>query len=381
MKAIPYGRQEITDSDIEAIASVLRSDYLTQGPEIALFEEKFAAYVQAKYAVAVSNGTAALHLAAMALGVNENSRVITTPITFSASANCIRYCGGEVHFADIDKDSYLLDINKVRELLEKHPKGYFQGIVPVDFTGNPVNLEEFRNLCDEHCHSPGGYFTNSKGEHQYCGNGRFAELAVFSFHPVKHVATGEGGMITTDSKELYEKLLVLRTHGITKDADRFLLSPEEISQGGWYHEMQTLGYNYRLTDFQAALGISQLSRAEENMVKRRKLALRYDEAFTGTAIRKAPGNEGHAYHLYVIQAEDRKGLYDYLRTKNIFTQVHYIPAHRMPYYREQGWKKGDMPVAEEYYEHCLSLPMYPSLTDAEQEYVIECILSWINTKA
>ena len=196
-KAIPYGRQTITDADIEAVTTVLRSDFLTQGPSIAVFEQKFAEYVGARYAVALSNGTAALHLCAMALEVDAGTRVITTPITFAASANCVKYCGGEVHFADIDPDTFLLDINSVRALLEKHPKGYFKGIIPVDFAGRAVDLEAFRRLADEFgcwiiedaCHAPGGYFTGSAGQQQ-CGNGRFADLAIFSFHPVKHIATG-----------------------------------------------------------------------------------------------------------------------------------------------------------------------------------------------
>src|SRR3954470_15456096 len=201
LKSIPYGRQTITDADIEAVVSVLKSDYLTQGPAIAEFEKKFAAYVGSTYAVAVSNGTAALHLCALALNVSEKTRVITTPITFAASANCIRYCNGEVHFADIDPKTFLLDIKSVRTLLEKHPKGYFQGIIPVDFAGNAVDLEAFRKLATEFncwiiedaCHAPGGYFTDSKQNHQRCGNGQFADLSIFSFHPVKHIATGEGG--------------------------------------------------------------------------------------------------------------------------------------------------------------------------------------------
>jgi dTDP-4-amino-4,6-dideoxygalactose transaminase len=222
---IPYGRQNITDADIEAVTAVLRSDFLTQGPHIAQFEEKFAQYVGSKYAVAISNGTAALHLCAMALGVNEKSNVITTPITFAASANCVRYCGGNVYFADINPDTYTLDINKVEELIKSKPKGFFSGIIPVDLAGYAVNLEAFKKLADEHglwiiedaCHAPGGYFTDSKGQQQNCGNSNFADMAIFSFHPVKHIATGEGGMITTNDEELYKKLLIFRTHGITKD--------------------------------------------------------------------------------------------------------------------------------------------------------------------
>lgn len=385
MAPIPYGTQNITDSDIEAVNEVLRSKLLTQGPKIKEFEDLFTQYVGSKYAVAVSNGTAALHLSAMALGVNSQSKVITTPITFSASANCIRYCGGEVHFADIDPATALLDINKVEGLLKKHPKGTFQGIVPVDFAGYPVNLEEFRKLADEYglwiledaCHAPGGYFDDSVHKTRKCGDGSLADVAIFSFHPVKHIATGEGGMITTNSEEIYKNLLKYRSHGMVYQGNSELLE----NHGGWYMEMQELGYNYRLSDMQAALGISQLSRAEEGIERRKAIAKRYDEAFAGTSVKTIipPVNFSHAYHLYVIQVENRKELYDYLRTKQIFAQVHYIPVHLMPYYRQFGWKKGDFPMAEKYYEHCLSIPMYPTLTDDQQEYVINEILNFVQS--
>ncbi len=384
IKTIPYGRQTITDADIEAVVSVLKSDFLTQGPSIAEFETKFAAYVGAKYAVALANGTAALHLCAMALDVNKTSRVITTPITFAASANCVRYCGGEVHFADIDPATFLLDINKVRELLQKHPKGYFSGIIPVDFSGNAVNLEAFRKLADDYgcwliedaCHAPGGYFTDSNNIEQKCGNGVFADLAIFSFHPVKHIATGEGGMITTNDKALYDKLILLRTHGITKESSKFQNQPDEVAQGGWYYEMQELGYNYRLTDFQAALGISQLTRADKNLERRRTLALQYDIAFKGGFILPPLSTPGNAYHLYVIQVSRRLELYNYLRGNNIFAQVHYVPCHLMPYYKQFGFKKGDFPNAENYYDKCLSIPMYHSLSDEDQSFVIKTILEF-----
>ncbi len=386
MNTIPYGRQSITEADIEAVVNVLKSDYLTQGPEIPAFEKKFAEYVGAKYAVAVSNGTAALHLCALALEVNAGTRVITTPVTFAASANCIRYCGGEVYFADIDPNTYLLDIQKVRELLEAHPKGYFQGIVPVDFAGQALDLEAFRKLAEEYglwiiedaCHAPGGYFTDSEGNHQKCGNGNFADLAIFSFHPVKHIATGEGGMITTNNKALYDKLLLLRTHGITKDPSLFLNSPEEVAQGAWYYEMQELGYNYRLTEFQAALGVSQLDRADSNLERRRIIAKRYDEAFADTPVIKPVNTGGHAWHLYVIEVDDRKRMYNYLREHHIYSQVHYIPVHLLPYYKQLGHRKGEAPVSEAYYDRCLSIPMYHSLSDEEQAYVINTILKYYN---
>ncbi|RYU92916.1 UDP-4-amino-4,6-dideoxy-N-acetyl-beta-L-altrosamine transaminase [Emticicia agri] len=387
MEAIPYGKQHITEEDLAIVIETLKSPYLTQGPKIKEFEDNFAKYIGAKYAVALANGTAALHLCAMALGVKEGDKVITTPITFAASANCVRYCGGEVVFADIDPDTYLIDIDSVKELLEKSPKGTYTGIIPVDFAGRAVNLEEFRKLADEYnlwiiedaCHSPGGYFTDSTGKQQKCGNGNFADLAIFSFHPVKHIASGEGGMITTNDEKLYQILLQLRTHGIVK-SDNLYVNSIEFAGGtdkypGWYMEMQTLGYNYRITDFQAALGDSQLKRADEGLVRRREIAARYFDAFKDFAPIKGQSGvvEGHAYHLYVIEAEDRLGLYNYLREQKIFAQIHYIPCHLMPYYRGLGWKEGDKPKAEAYYRHCISLPMYPTLTEAEQAYVIEKI--------
>lgn len=392
---IPYGRQNITDNDITAVVEALKSDYLTQGPRIAEFENAFAKYTGAKYAVAVANGTAALHLNAIALNVKPGTKVITTPITFSASANCVRYCGGEVVFADIDPETYLLKIASVKALLENSPKGTYSGIIPVDFAGRAVNLQAFRELADQHnlwiiedaCHAPGGYFTDTDGEKQLCGNGKYADLAIFSFHPVKHIASGEGGMITTNDKTLYRELLELRTHGITRDQSKYANSPalangnadnHHIDFPGWYMEMQDLGYNYRITDFQAALGQSQLSRANEGLEKRRSIAKKYKEAFAGIPQITdrnftSPQDEGHAFHLYVIEAENRRGLYDHLRENKIFAQIHYIPVHLMPYYQDRGYKPGDFPNAENYYAHCISLPMYPTLTGNEQEFVIETI--------
>lgn len=383
-KPIPYGRQHIIEEDIQAVVSTLKSDYLTQGPKIKEFEEKFAQYVGAKYAVAVNNATAGLHLSATVLGVKPGDKVIVTPLTFAASANCIRYCGGNVVFADIDRDTYLLDVRKVEDLLKSAPKGTYKGIVPVDFAGYPVNLEAFRRLADEYglwiledaCHAPGGWFTDSHGIRQRCGNGAYADLAVFSFHPVKHIATGEGGMVTTNSKELYDALCLYRTHGITKDPAKL-----HSHDGGWYYEMQELGYNYRLTDFQAALGISQLERADAGLERRHELVSRYNEAFSNVSGIKVPYNAQdvyHAYHLYVIQVEDRLGLYNYLHDNMIYAQVHYVPLHLMPYYRQFGNREGDLPVMEEYYKHCLSLPMYPTLTDEEQDYVIEKVVEFTN---
>ncbi len=380
---IPYGKQHITDEDIAAVIETLKSPFLTSGPKVAEFEAAFAKYIGCKYAVAVANGTAALHISCMALGVNSASKVITTPITFSASANCVRYCGGEVVFADINPETVLLDIEKVRNILEQHPKGTFKGIIPVDFAGYPVDLEAFRKLAEEYglwiledaCHAPGGSFNDNSGKNHRCGDSSLADLAIFSFHPVKHIATGEGGMVTTNDEELYKKLKQYRSHGMVYQGDPALIE----NHGGWYMELQELGYNYRMPDVLCNLGISQLKRANEGLEKRQAIAKRYDEAFAGTKVKTIipPANVSHAYHLYVIQIEDRKGLYDYLRTKQIFAQVHYIPVHLMPYYKGLGSKVGDFPNAEKYYEHCLSIPMYPTLTAEEQEFVISEILNFV----
>lgn len=382
-KPIPYGRQYITEEDIRTVVETLQSDFLTQGPKVLEFEKQFAQYVGADYAVAVANGTAALHLSAMALQIQPGDRVIVTPMTFAASANCVKYCGGDVVFCDISAENYLIDLKQLELMLSAKPKGYYKGIVPVDYAGYPVHGEKLRKIADQYslwiiedaCHAPGAYFVDNQGEKQLTGNGKFAELTCFSFHPVKHIATGEGGMITTNSKELYDKLLLLRTHGITKDPALL-----QENHGGWYYEMQELGYNYRLTDMQAALGISQLKRADEGLQRRREIAKRYDEAFQkieGIKIPKIESGYFHAYHLYVILVENRLGLYNHLKENEIFAQVHYEPVHLQPYYRQLGNKTGDMPVTEKHYQHCLSLPMFPTLTDEEQEYVIEKVKEFV----
>ncbi|HUX95602.1 MAG TPA: UDP-4-amino-4,6-dideoxy-N-acetyl-beta-L-altrosamine transaminase [Bacteroidales bacterium] len=383
MKPIPYGRQSITEEDIKAVVDVLKSDFLTQGPKIDEFEKAFAQYIGVRYAVAVSNGTAALHLSALAMNIKAGDKIITTPITFVATANCVRYCNGEIVFGDIDPETYLLDINKVRELLESSPKETYKGIIPVDFAGRPVNMEAFRKLADEYgcwiiedaCHAPGGYFTDKSGQKQNCGNGNYENLAIFSFHPVKHITTGEGGMITTNDEKLYSKLLLLRTHGITKDPD--LLKEHH---GLWYYEMVELGYNYRLTDIQASLGISQLSRADKGLKRRFEIASIYYESFKNKEYIKGQSGlvKGHAYHLYIIEVENRKKLFDHLRKNNIFSQVHYIPVHMLPYYKQYGWQEGSLSNAEMYYARCISLPMFPALKNEEQDFVLKTIHDFYN---
>ena len=380
---ISYGHQYISDEDINAVVNVLKGDYLTCGPAIPEFEKAFAEYVHAKYAVAVSNATCALHLAANALGVKPGDNVICTPLTFASSANCIRFCGGNVKFVDIDPKTYLLDINKLRETLEASPKGTYKGMMLVDFAGYPFKMDEYRKLADKYgmwiiedaCHAPGAYYTDANGKKQFTGNCTYADVAVFSFHPVKHITTGEGGMVVTNREDIFKFASLFRTHGITHET-----SEMEKVDGPWYYEMLELGWNYRITDFQAALGTSQLKRARHNVELRRELVKRYNEAFKDISSIKTPYEAEdvyHAYHLYIIQFDDRKGLYTFLRENKIFAQVLYYPLNLMPYYKQFGNKKGDLPVVEGYYAHCLALPMFPTLTYEQQDYIIEKVKEFI----
>jgi UDP-4-amino-4,6-dideoxy-N-acetyl-beta-L-altrosamine transaminase len=385
-RVLPYARQTVTDADVAAVVEVLRSDFLTQGPTVERFEAAFAAYVGAKHAVAVANGTAGLHLAALALDTGPQTRVLTTPITFVASANCIRYCGGQVDFVDIDPATALLDLKALAKQLAQRPRGTYAGLVVVDFAGRTMDLPAVAALAREHglwviedaCHAAGGSFRDGAGALHRAGAGAHTDLAVFSFHPVKHIACGEGGMITTQSDALAARLRSLRSHGITRGSSR-----PDPTAGGWFYEMGALGYNYRLTDLQAALGLSQLGRNDGGLERRRTLAARYDEAFRGTPVTTLGPSEnpGHANHLYVIQVEQRRALYEQLKARGIASQVHYIPAHTMPYYREQGGTAGlVLPHAEEYYRRCLSLPLFPGLTDPEQDYVIESVLEMVEKR-
>lgn len=371
---IPYGRQEITAEDEQAVLNVLRSDYLTQGPAVSDFEKSFSDYIGAKHSIAVSNGTAALHLACLVLGIPKGKKVITTPITFAASANAVLYCGGEVEFVDIDKETYCLDLRLVEEKLKADPEAYC-GIISVDFAGHPSALSELRKIADKFgvwiiedaCHAPGATYTND-GKIFKCGSGIHADVAIFSFHPVKHIATGEGGMLTTQSDDLANKLKILRTHGIVKDHSLL-----KENHGGWYNEMQFLGYNYRIADISCALGISQLRRASSNLNKRQYIADYYNKNLTSKLIKPfvAPENL-HAYHLYVIKTERRKELYDYLKEHQILSQVHYLPVYKHPYWKKlKNWEP--CVEAEKFYLECLSLPIYPSLTGDQLKYIADTI--------
>ena len=382
MESIPYGKQNIEQDDIDAVIETLTADFLTQGPKVKEFEIKFAEYVGSNYAVAVNNATSGLHLSVLALNLSKRDRVITTPITFAASANCIRYAGAEVWFADIDPNTYLLDISSVKQLIQSKPKGFFKGIIPVDFAGLAVNMEEFRALADTHnlwiiedaCHAPGGYFTDSKSAKNFCGNGEYSDIGVFSFHPVKHIACGEGGMLTTNSKELYKKLILLRTHGITKENMK-------ENHGNWYYEMVELGFNYRLTDFQSALGITQLAKNNKGVERRNEISSVYKTAFEGKIkFQDLPAGTYNAHHLFIIEVENRKELYDYLHSKGVLVQIHYIPLHLLPYYKNIGYEKANLEHSENYYSKCISLPMYPTLKFDEQKLVVDEVLKFFQNE-
>jgi UDP-4-amino-4,6-dideoxy-N-acetyl-beta-L-altrosamine transaminase len=372
---IPYGRQDIREEDIRAVAEVLRSEFLTQGPRVVEFEKSFSRYVGAKYGVAFSNATNALHLGVSVLGVAKGKKVITSPNTFVASANCILYSGGEVAFADIDPATFNLDPNCVESLLKRNPDAYC-GMIPVDFGGLPSSMRDFRYLSERYglwvledsCHAPGAMFLDN-GEEQKVGNGLYSSLCSFSFHPVKHIACGEGGMLTTNDEALVERLRLLRSHGITKDPLRMT----EVD-GGWDMEMQQLGFNFRMPDVLCALGLSQLARAEESLASRERIAQRYLRELSDLPIKFQFVEAGvrHAYHLFVIRTERRKELYDRLKASGIHAQVHYIPVHQQPFY-VQRYGRQSHPHAEEYYKECLSLPMYQSLSEDDQGRVIEVV--------
>ncbi|MGA2910173.1 MAG: UDP-4-amino-4,6-dideoxy-N-acetyl-beta-L-altrosamine transaminase [Candidatus Microgenomates bacterium] len=378
---IPYGRQTISKSDIKAVVDTLNSEYLTTGPKIKEFEEKFAKLVNVKYAVAVSNGTAALHLACLAAGLKQGDELITSPMTFAASANCALYCGARPVFVDIKEENGLID----EKLIEKKITSKTKIVIPVHYGGLPCDMKKIKDIARKHklvviedaCHSLGSRYKGTK-----IGDCTYSDMAVFSFHPVKHITTGEGGMITTNSKEFYEKLLILRTHGITKDSGKLI----NQNEGSWYYEMQELGYNYRITDLQCALGISQLGRVNQFVEKRISIAKRYYEAFAGVnEIQVIKPDKGYknAYHLYIVKVKDKEtrlNLFNRLKENGIFCQVHYIPVYWHPYYQELGYKKGICPIAEEFYERIISIPIYPGLGYSEQQKVIGVITSFLKKR-
>ncbi|MDA8211238.1 MAG: UDP-4-amino-4,6-dideoxy-N-acetyl-beta-L-altrosamine transaminase [Clostridia bacterium] len=371
---LPYARQSVDESDIAAVVEVLCSPFLTTGPKIQEFEQKFADYVGAKYAVAVATGTAALHAAVFAAGINPRDEVITTPMTFAASANCVLYQGGRVVFADIDPQTYNIDPEDIARKITERTKA----IIPVDYTGQPARLDVIKKIAAEFnlpviedaAHALGAAYQGQKV-------GSISDLTTFSFHPVKHITTGEGGMVTTNDPGLYERLLLFRNHGITRDK-RLLME----DHGLWYYEQQALGYNYRITDFQAALGISQLAKSEMFLAVRRRYAGIYNEAFKdlpGVIVPWQAEDARSSWHLYVLQLEleklkaGRKEIFEAMLAENIGVNVHYIPVYLHPYYQSHGYRPGLCPEAEKLYERMLTLPLFPGMTEGDVRDVIEAV--------
>lgn len=374
MKKIPYGRQYISDEDLNAVTAALGADLITQGIIVPEFEKQFAAHFNVKYAVAVNSGTAALHLACLALGIEVDDVVVTSPITFAASMNSARYCGATASFIDICPDNFCLSLDALRCRLEEDTKPV-RAVVAVHFAGYPMDLRSLYALSKQYgfyiiedaCHAPGASREYSDGAFFQCGDCTYSHAAAFSFHPVKHMTTGEGGMFLTNDQELYKRALRFRSHGITKD-------PNELHEnhGGWYYEMHELGFNYRMTDFQAALGISQLTRLHAGNDRRRAIAERYSESLASLPLKLQKIEKGitHGFHLYIVLTENRDQLYRYLHEKGILVQVHYIPVNGMPYYKGLGHSPTDTPEALYYYDRCLSLPIYPTLSNDESEFII-----------
>lgn len=365
---IPYGAQTIEEDDIQAVVDVLKSDYLTTGPKIEEFEKAVCEYTGARYAVAIANGTAALHAACFAAGIGPGDEVITTPITFAASANCVLYCGGTPVFADIDPYTYNIDAEDIRRKITDKTKA----IIPVHLAGQPCDMDAIHAIAREHhlvviedgAHALGAEYKGQKV-------GALSDMTTFSFHPVKPITTGEGGMIMTNNEEYYKRLLLFRSHGITRDENLMT-----CNDGPWFYQQLELGYNYRITDIQCALGCSQVKKLDGFLRRRRELAHNYDEAFADCENLVCPyqlPEVESGWHLYIIQVKgkNRKDVFEYLREKEIGVNVHYIPVYYHPYYREHGFAGAKCPVAEELYEHIISLPIFPSLTDDDQKYVIE----------
>lgn len=381
---IPYGRQLIDEDDINEVINVLKSDYLTQGVKIPEFEKALCEYTGAKYCVALSSGTAALHLAVASLDIDIGKDGITTPNTFVASANCLIYNGLKPVFADIDERTYNINVEEIKGKINENTRV----IIPVDFAGQPADMKEIYKLAkynklfviEDASHAIGSKYEDGS----FVGSCKYSDMTTFSFHPVKTITTGEGGAVTTNNEELYERLILLRTHGITKKEKYLKMNP-----GPWYYEMQALGFNYRLTDIQAALGISQLRKLDSFVKRRREIVLKYNRAFRELDSLVIPFEKEDVYsafHLYVLQMDfekigkSRKNIMEELRSKNIGTQVHYIPVHTQPYYQENfGFNYGDYPIAEHYYAKTLSIPLYPEMTDNDVDCVIKNIVSLLKS--
>lgn len=373
-----YGKQSIGQSDIDAVVEVLKSDFLTQGPAIEKFEKYVAEYCGVKYAVAVTNATSALHIACLAAGLGKGDVLWTSPITFTASANCGRYCGADVDFVDIDPSTYNMSVDELEKKLQKmavKPKV----VIPVHLAGQSCDTDKIYKLSQEYgfkviedaSHAIGADYKSTK-----IGCCKYSDLTVFSFHPVKIVTTGEGGMVLTNDKELHEKLLLYRSHGITRDTKLMT----RLADGPWYYQQIELGFNYRMTDMQAALGYSQMQKVDEFVSRRRYLAKRYDELLKNINNIQLPyqnDDTDSSWHLYVVRADfskmskTKQQIFDGMKDRGICLNLHYIPVHTQPYYQKQGFKDGDFPNSEKYYEEAFTLPLYYSLTDEQQDYIVK----------
>lgn len=371
---LSYGKQFIDKADIEKVVNVLKSDYLTTGPNVVEFEKKVADYIGVKYAVAVSNGTAALHAACNAAGIKDGDEVLVSAVTFAASANSILYCGGKPIFMDLDSRTYNIDVNKIEAKITDKTKA----IIPVDFTGQSVDIDSIMNIAEKYnliviedsAHALGAEYKGRKV-------GSTAHMTEFSFHPVKPVTTGEGGIVVTNSKKYYEKLNLFRNHGITKNCELMY-----DNQGPWYYEQIELGYNYRITDIQCALGISQMDKIDDFIEKRRKIAKTYNEAFKDMKQINIPFEYDFSksgYHIYVITLNleklqvGRKEIFKALQKENIGVNVHYMPVYLHPYYQKLGYIKGECPIAEELYERMITIPLFPSMSVYDVETVIRAV--------
>ena len=369
---IPYGKQTIDQDDIQAVVDVLKSDFLTTGPKIAEFEQTVSDYVGAKYAVAISNGTSALHAACFAAGIGPGDEVITTPLTFAASANCVLYCGGTPVFADVDPKTYNIDPEDIRRKITDRTKA----IIAVHLAGQPCDMDAIHSIAHEY-----GLIVIEDGAHAlgsvYKGKkvGSLSDMTTFSFHPVKPITTGEGGMIVTDNEEFYKKMALFRSHGITRDD-----SMMTRNDGPWFYQQFDLGYNYRITDIQCALGCSQMKKLDRFLARRKEIVARYNEAFADCDNIITPyqlSDTESGWHLYIVQVKncDRRQVFEAMREKGIGVNVHYIPVYMHPYYQEHGYENVHCANAEEIYSHIISLPLYPGLTSEQQDYVIDTLKS------
>lgn len=376
---LSYGRQCITEEDINEVNKVLRGNYLTTGPMVKNFEEAIANYVGAKYAVAVTNGTAALHIACLAAGIKEGDEVLVPAVTFVASSNCVLYCGGTPVFVDVDMNTGNIDVTKMEEMITPRTKA----IIPVDFSGHSVNMDRIMEIADKYnliviedgAHALGSEYKGKKV-------GSKAHMTEFSFHPVKPITTGEGGVVTTNSKDLYEKLKLYRTHGITREEEQLI-----DNHGPWYYEQQVLGYNYRIPDINCALGLSQMRKLDLFLEKRRNIVKKYNEAFSLNRFLTVPTEEEYSnsgWHIYVVKLNlnelrvGRKEIFEALQKENIGVNVHYLPVYLQPYYKNLGYEKGLCPIAEEYYDRILTLPLHPSMSERDVSDVIKAVNKVLN---